>query len=291
MPVTISSDAVNKLRTKTGAGMMDCKRALEKAEGDFDKAVTLLREAGAATAARRAGKVTGDGVVAVHVEPSEASAVLLELNCETDFVARTPDFQSLALDLARQVAQSSPAWSRPEDLPGTRVQDAVAKMGENIALRRFTRYDRSGSSLFAHYIHPSGVIGKVGVLVELTSDNPAVLATEAARTLGRELSMQVAAASPRWVSRDQISPEVLEGEKSIAREQARRENKPEKIWDKIAEGKVTQYCQQFCLLEQPFVKDPGGKQLVKAVLEQVSKTVGGNIGVSRFVRYKVAEEE
>jgi elongation factor Ts len=286
----ITSENVQKLRAQTGAGMMDCKRALESSGGDMDKAVKTLREQGAATAAKRAGRVTGDGLVAAHVEPSGKTVVLLELNCETDFVARTDDFLRLIGDLAKKAAQSAPGWTSPADAPTKEVQDAVAKLGENISLRRFTRYDAAGPSVYGVYIHPSGSTGKVGVIVEVGAADAKFLAGDEAKSLARDLAMQVAATAPRWVRREDVPADVLEGEKAIAVEQAKRDNKPEKIWDKIAQGKTTQFCQQFCLLEQPFVKDPGGKTPVSELVKQVSAKAGGELTVKRFVRYKVAEE-
>ncbi len=148
MPV-ITSDLVNKLRSKTGAGIMDCKRALETAAGDMDKAVTILREQGAASAAKRAGKAAADGLVTSFLDPSGKTAVLLELNCETDFVARTDDFQNLLAELAQAAAQASPAWKSPEDAPQARIKDLAAKLGENIMLRpnRFRRFDREAPGI------------------------------------------------------------------------------------------------------------------------------------------------
>ncbi len=284
---TISSDLVQQLRSKTGAGMMECKRALETASGDIDQAIKILREKGAASAAKRAGRSTADGLVTSHVEGK--TAVLLELNCETDFVARTDDFLSLIGDLAKGAATSN--WKTPADVPQGRIQEMVAKLGENINLRRFVRFDREPSGLFAVYIHPTGNTGKIGVLIELSATNEKAASAEETKNLARELAMQVAAASPRWVSRENVSAEIVEQEKAIGREQAKRENKPEKIWDKIVDGKLQQFYQQFCLLEQPFIKDSAGKTLIKTVLEQVSAKVGGALAVKRFARYKVGEEE
>jgi elongation factor Ts len=284
MSATISPDAVAKLRSQTGAGMMDCKRALATAGGDMDKALQILREQGAASAAKKAGRSTGDGLVTAYVEGN--TAVLLELNCETDFVARTDDFKKLIGDYAQQAAKASPAWKTPADAPQKPLQDAVAKLGENMSLRRFERYDLSGAGAFGVYIHPSGGTGKVGVLVELSGD----ASSEAAKTLAKDLAMQIAATSPRWLSKEEVPADVLESEKKIARELAKNEGKPEKIWDKIAEGKLTQFYGQFCLLEQNFVKDPAGKTKVSAVVAEAAKAAGAALAPKRFVRYKVAEE-
>lgn len=294
----ISSEMVAKLRATTGAGLMDCKRALTQTSGDVDKAIQILREQGAASAAKRAGRVAADGLVSSHIDPTGKTAVLMELNCETDFVARTDDFQKLLSDLLVEAAKAAPAWRSPEDAPSARVRDLAAKLGENVQLRagRFARFDRQSPGIFAVYIHPSGHFGKVGVLLELgvAGDGAAALATEEAKTLARDLAMQVAAATPRWVRKEDVPSDTLENEKKIAVEQAKRENKPEKIWDKIAQGKTQQFYQQFCLMEQVFVKPVEGSAkppLVGQVVEAVSKKLGFTLVPRRFVRLKVGEEE
>ncbi|MBP9698874.1 MAG: translation elongation factor Ts [Elusimicrobia bacterium] len=293
----ISSESVAKLRAKTGAGLMDCKRALTQTGGDFEKAVVVLREQGAASAAKRADRVTGDGLVTSYVDPSGKTAVLLELNCETDFVARTEDFQGFLGELTRLAATANPPWKSSAEAPADRIQEMAAKLKENIQLRkgRFARFDRVSPGIFSVYIHPSGNVGKVGVLVELgvAGDGAAALEKEEAKTLARDLAMQIAAASPKFVRKEDVSPDVIEQESNIAREQARRENKPEKIWDKIVNGKVQQYYGQFCLMEQPFVKpvDGGKNATVAQVVESVSKKVGATLIPRRFIRLKVGEED
>ena len=293
----ISSEWVGKLRAKTGAGLMDCKRALTQTNGDFEKAVVVLREQGAASAAKRAGRVTGDGLVTSYVDPSGKTAVLIELNCETDFVARTDDFQTFLTDLAKSAAQANPPWKSTADAPQDRIQEAAIKLKENVQLRpgRFARFDRVAPGIFAIYIHPSGNFGKVGVLLELgvAGDGAAALEKEEAKALAKDLAMQVAAVSPRFVRKEDVSADVIEQEASIAKEQARRENKPEKIWDKIAQGKVQQYYGQFCLMEQDFVKPVEGSKTLKVsqVVDLVSKKVGATLIPRRFIRLKVGEED
>lgn len=286
---TITSDLVQQLRAKTGAGMMECKRALETAGGDVEQAIKILREKGAASAAKRAGNATQNGLVTFYLK--DKTAVLLEVNCETDFVERTPGFQSLLSDLGKLAAEASPAWASPKEAPQSRIEDAQISIKENITFRRFTRYDRQGAGVFGIYIHPSGDAGKVGVLLELGATSDKAASSEDVKTLARSLAMQVAAAMPKWVRREDVPAGIVEQEKAIGREQAKRDNKPEKIWDKIVEGKLNQFYQQFCLLEQPYVRDPGGKTLVKTVVEQASAAAGEPLTVRRFVRYKVGEEE
>lgn len=283
MPV-ISSGDVNKLRQTTGAGMMDCKRALEAAGGDFDKAVKTLREQGQASAAKRAGRATAEGLVTFRQTGTQIA--LVELDCETDFVAKTDDFQKMLADFADKTVAGK--WNSAADAPQDVVKELAAKLGENIALKRLTRYEGTSSSVFGVYIHPSGGTGKVGVIVEL--DAPKSAASEDVKSLAKDLAMQAAAAAPKWVSRDQIPAEKIAEEKEIARTLAQKEGKPDKIWDKIAEGKVNQFAQMFCLLEQPYVKDQGGKTLIKQVVEQASQKAGDTITIKRFIRYKVGEE-
>lgn len=293
----ITSEAVAKLRGKTGAGLMDCKRALTQTGGDFEKAILVLREQGSASAAKRSGRVTGDGLVTSFIDPTGKTAVLMELNCETDFVARTEDFQKFLTELAQEAGRANPAWKTSADAPQDRLQDVAAKVKENIQLRngRFTRFDRVAPGIFAVYIHPSAPYGKVGVLLELgvAGDGAAALEKDEAKALARDLAMQIAAASPRFVRKEDVSADVVEQEGAIAKEQARREGKPEKIWDKIVQGKIQQYYGQFCLMEQLFVKPVEGQKppTVGQVVEQVSKKVGATLIPRRFVRLKVGEED
>lgn len=284
MSVVITSSDVNKLRSQTGAGMMDCKRALQDAGGDFEKAVKVLREQGQASAAKRAGRATAEGLVTFRKEGNKVA--LLELDCETDFVAKTDDFKKLLSDLAGK-AMTSP-WNSVADAPQEHVKEMAAKLGENITFRRFARYEGNAASVFGVYIHPTGDTGKVGVVVELEA--PKSASSEIVMALAKDLAMQAAAANPKWVRREDIPAETVESEKAIARSLAQKEGKPEKIWDKISDGKINQFSQMFCLLEQPFVKDPGGKLLVKQIVEEAAKKVGDAISVKRFVRYKVGEE-
>lgn len=292
----ITSEAVGRLRAKTGAGLMDCKRALTQTGGDLDKAIQVLREQGAASAAKRADRATVAGLVTAVVEPGGRSATLLELNCETDFVAGTDEFKALVRETAQALNQAPKAWKTAADAPVERVKEAALKLKENIQLRerRFARFDRQAPGLFASYIHPSGEFGSPGVLLELgvAGDASPALERDESKALARDLAMQIAAQNPRWVRKEDVPADIVEKEMAIGREQARRENKPEKIWDKIAEGKITQFYKQFCLLEQEFVKPvDGGKVTVAQVVERVSKQVGATLVPRRFVRLKVGEAE
>jgi elongation factor Ts len=288
----IAASLVKELRGKTGVGMMECKSALAEAKGDLGEAEKILRKKGLAAAANKAGRATGEGVIAAHVDASGRAAVLVETNCETDFCARGADFQALvktAVDaaLARGAAtggsQADPAANEAlldAPLPSGRtlretIGEAVGKIGENIQLRRFVKFERAGaSSLLAAYIHTGA---KIGVLVEAESKAPAGAATDAVL---RDIAMHIAAASPRFVSRDEVSAKVISDEQEIARDQATKAGKPPAVVEKIVAGRLEKYYGEACLLEQPFVKDPE---------KTVRQHLGEGATVRRFARFVLGE--
>ncbi len=286
---SISAEVVRRLREETGAGMMDCKSALLEAKGEMEAAREILRKKGLAAAARRAGRTAADGAVGAYIAPDAGVGVLVEVNCETDFVAKTPDFQALVKDVAEHVGQAAPTGvptlleqpfvKRPSLTVGQLVQEKIAVIKENIVVRRFARFERSAAGLVAAYVHPPAA--KVGVLVELSagSAEPAEL-----QALAKDVAMHVAAASPAaalYVGRGEVPVEVLAKEKEIYRAQAAASGKPANVVDKIAEGKLKEYYATFCLLEQPFIRDP--KLAVGQVLRK-------GVEVRRFVRYRLGEE-
>jgi len=273
----VSAALVRDLRDKTGAGMMDCKRALADSAGDLDKAIVLLREKGLAAAAKRASRVASEGVVVA----SSASGVgaLVEVNCETDFVARTPEFQALANQIADQVREHG----EQVDVGGV-VNAAIAKTGENIVLRRAARFQPAGSGLVGSYIHAGG---KIGVLIEVGADGAITSAPECGPVM-KDLAMQVAAANPRFVRREDVSPTVLEGERAIYKAQAATSGKPEPVIEKMVTGKLEKFYKDVCLLEQPFIKDPD-RSVGKWLADVVGK-IGGSVNVKRFVRFQLGEQ-
>ncbi len=286
---SISAEVVRRLREETGAGMMDCKSALLEAGGEMEAAREILRKKGLAAAAKRAGRTAAEGAVGAHIAADGAVGVLVEVNCETDFVAKTPDFQSLVKDIAEHAAQAAPAdlpalvaqpfAKQPSVTVGQLVQDKIAVIKENIVVRRFARFERAGAGLVAAYIHPPAA--KVGVLVELAAGSADATELPA---LAKDVAMHVAAASPAaalYVSRDQVPADVLEKEKEIYRAQAAASGKPANVVEKIAESKMKDYYATFCLLEQPFIKDP------KLSVGQILKK---GVEVRRFVRYRLGEE-
>lgn len=286
----ITAAQVKELREATGAGMMECKSALTEANGDPAEATKILRKKGLAAAGKKAGRVTSEGIVQALVQ--DATGVLVEVNCETDFVAKTEGFKKLVADLAQMVAAS-----RAEELQSflkervagdpdghdvaTMIASKIATMKENINLRRFVRYRGGDTSAFASYIHANG---KIGVLVEVTSDK---ISRPAMQGVAREIAMHIAAAEPRFVSRDEVTQKDLDTEKEIARDQAARSGKPESVIEKIISGKMDKFYGEACLLEQPFIKDD--KLTITQLLAQEGKKSAGTLSVKRFSRFKLGE--
>lgn len=288
----VTAQLVKTLRERTGAGMMECRNALVEANANLDDAEVVLRKRGAASAAKKATRSAKQGLIVIDIAADGAHALVLEVNCESDFVARTDDFQALAADLASHVAASSAttvdavlaeAFSKdPATTVGDFIKAKIAKMGENIVLPRFERLAVS-SGVISSYIHPGS---QLAVAVALTSTAGA---SEELTALGKDLAMQVAAADPKYVRRDQVDPAHLAKEAEIARDRARNEGKPEKILDKIVEGRLSKFYEEVCLIEQPFIKD--NSLTVTELIKQKSKETGGTIEVAQFVRFKVGETQ
>jgi len=285
--VAISAADVKGLRERTGAGMMDCKKALAEAEGDIEKAIDLLREKGLAKAVKRAGRETSEGTVAMALEGNAGG--LVELGCETDFVAKTDDFQALAKELAAAVA-SSQGLEGPEQLLelerggeklADRIAAAIGRLGENVVLKRQARL-AVGEGRVGGYIHAGGKLGVI-VALETGAKGPVV------ESLARDLAMHVAAADPQplAVDRDGVPKQAIEKEAELFRRQAAQEGKPEKVIDKIVEGRIRKYYSEVCLLEQAFVKDPD--KTIQTLLDEVSDQLGQPVTVAGFVRFRLGE--
>ena len=274
----ITAAAVGKLREMTNAGLMDCKKALSEAAGDLDGAVEILRKRGVAQAAKKAGREAREGVIAQHIVPGGKAGVLVEINCETDFVAKNDMFKAFCDDVARTVATDPAA-----NLEALRVA-AVAKVGENILIARNGRFDLAGPGLIAAYIHTGG---KVGVLVEVGCNNDATVAQEPFKQLVKDITLQIAAASPTAVDRTGVPEEVVAKEREIAAQSDRLKGKPPQALEKILQGVLDKYFQTVCLVEQGFVKDP--EKTVKQHVETVSKQLGDTIVLRRFLRWQVGE--
>jgi len=272
----ITAANVGKLREMTGAGLMECKKALTESKGDLNAAVDILRKKGAAPASKKASREAKEGVIAQFIQPGARVGILAEINCETDFVARNESFRAFCDEIARKLA----GVQSIEALEADRVA-AVAKIGENIKISRFVRYEVSGNGLIAAYIHTGA---KVGVLVEVGAGKEATVATDDFKQLVRDITLQIAAGSPTVVSREFISADVVAKEKEIAAEQVK--NKPPQAIAKIVEGKLEKFFQTYCLVDQGFVKRNSEVSL-KEHAASVAKTLGDEITVRRFVRFQV----
>jgi elongation factor Ts len=284
---TIAATDVKKLRDQTGAGMMDCKTALEEAGGNFEEATTILRKKGLASAAKKAGRATSEGLIGHLVSADRSTGILVEVNCESDFVARTDAFQDLVRDVLAAIDRAGDAatesWLKDPNGPVyLRVAEGIGKLGENMAVPRFVRY--AGHGYIGQYIHMGG---KIGVQVEFGGVPPALTAREEFATLVKEMAMQIAAASPAYVSRSAVPADILEKERAIYRAQMEGSGKPAAVIDKIIEGKLGSYYQQVVLPDQASIRDP--KMTVADVLAGATKALGVPVTVNRFARLKVGE--
>lgn len=266
----ITAAMVKELRETTGAGMMDCKKALSATDGDKEKAIDWLREKGISKAEKKAGRVAAEGAVFACVDGSVG--VILELNCETDFAAGNEQFRTLGDKILAHIAKTNPAdldALLSSDLGGKKVSDlvteATATIGEKISLRRFVRYESAGR--IGSYIHMGG---KIGVLVDLSGGDEA---------LAKDVAMHIAASNPQAIDRAGVDASAIEHEKEVLRKQALEEGKPEKIVDKMVEGRINKFYKEVCLVEQEFVKDPDKKIL----------DVLGSNAVKAFTRYQLGE--
>lgn len=275
----ITPTLIARLREMTSAGMMDCKRALQETNGDLQAAVDVLRKRGRATAAKKALRETREGVVAQHILPGARTGVLVEINCETDFVAKNEDFRAFC-DLAARTLASDPA----ADLEPARVE-LVAKTRENVRVARSERFVVSGNAVIAAYIHTGA---KIGVLVEVGAGKAETLERDEFRQLVRDLTLQIAAASPAAIARSAVDPAVIAKERDIAANSDLVKNKPPRAVEKIIEGKVEKFFQTACLLEQGFVKK-NSEITVREHIAGVEKQLADEVAARRFARFQLGE--
>jgi elongation factor Ts len=273
----ITAALVGKLREMTNAGLMDCKQALVAAQGDLNAAVDLLRKKGVATAAKKASREAHEGVIVQHIQPGARVGILVEVNCETDFVAKNESFRAFCDEVARALAANPQA-----DLETARTEQ-VARIGENIRIARFHRMEVEGNGLVAAYIHTGA---KVGVLVEVGAGREATVGNEDFKQLVKDITLQIAAAHPIAVSRDQVDPAVIAKEREIAGEQVK--NKPAQVLERIVSGKLDKFYQTTCLLEQGFVKK-NSEVTVKEHVAAVATQLEDELVIRRFVRFQVGE--
>lgn len=297
----ITAALVKELRDKTGAGMMDCKKALTETDGDMEKAVDWLREKGLAAAAKKAGRIAAEGRVHAVLTDDRKTGVLVEVNCETDFVAKGDQFVALCETVASHLVHKDAAYVRREEAPegtpadrilyeqalapdpsktvGVLLTESIAKIGENISARRFARYQIAGEGVIHSYIHGGG---RVGVLVEITGSS-----TETVQELGQELALQIASMRPLYTRRQEVPAAVIEHEKEVLKAQAINEGKKPEIAEKMVTGRVEKYYKEHCLLEQAWVKDD--KRSVADLVKEYGNKVGSDLTITRFARFEKGE--
>ncbi|HEX9935326.1 MAG TPA: translation elongation factor Ts [bacterium] len=287
--IPISAEDVKKLREATGAGMMACKEALVASNGDFEKAIEYLRKKGIASAEKRSGREVKEGLVVQYMAPDHSMGVMVEINCETDFVAKTADFQTLAGMVAQEVAARHPAKEDLGEDPNLflreRIMEVSGKLGEAISIRKAVRFKMENApGTIVPYIHPGS---RLGVMVEVQCSSESAAATDTFKTLAKDTAMQVAATNPVAVRREEVPKDTVERELDIYRTQVQDQKKPPAILEKIVQGKLDKYFQEAVLLEQGYVKDPG--KTMQEHIQDISKQIGADITVKRFVRFQLGE--
>jgi len=276
--MAITTSMIKELRDATSMGINDCKKALEETGGDFDAAIKILREKGAAIATKRASKEANEGMIVSNVSSDAQQGALIEVNCETDFVTRNEAFQAFVEEL-RQEALNFETGKMAEGV-NQKVEDQMASIGEKIMFRRNVKWTVEGTGAITSYIHMGG---KVGVLVEVGCENADTISNPVFQELSKDLTLHVAAAAPQYLKRDEVPAETVEEEKDIARKQL--EGKPANIIENILVGKINKFYSQICFIEQGFVKDD--KVSITDLLAQKGKEIGDTLTVKRYVRYQL----
>ena len=293
--MAVTAAMVKELREMTGAGMMDCKKALAATDGDMDKAVEFLREKGLAGAEKKAGRIAAEGIVATALTEDEKKAVVVEVNAETDFVAKNAKFQAYVAQVAAQALTTTAAdmdafmeekWAADESLT---VKEALSSqisiIGENVNIRRFKQVVEE-NGVVVSYIHAGG---RIGVLVDVETS----VVNDAVKEMGKNIAMQIAALNPKYTSRDEVSADFIEHEKSILMAQIQNDpkeaSKPEKVIQGMIQGRINKELKEICLLDQTYVKAEDGKQSVAQYVAQVAKETGASITVKGVVRFETGE--
>ncbi|SDF42443.1 translation elongation factor Ts [Desulfovibrio legallii] len=285
--MAITAQMVKELREMTGAGMMDCKKALVEVNGDMEKAVDWLRQKGMAKAAKKSGRATSEGLVTLAVSDDGKHVALASLLCETDFVARGDQFQNMAAQVAQAVLDNAPADAAAlEASMGPAVTQLIAAVGENMQLGGFARHSKeSEKEVVGHYLHANG---KIGTLVFLTCGKAESVTNPEVLALAKNLAMQVAAANPVALDAASLDQAAVEREREVYRQKALDEGKPAQIVDKIADGAVKKFQKEVCLMEQPYIRDD--KKSISDLVRETGKAVGDAIAVTGFERIQLAAE-
>ena len=276
--MSITTSMIKDLRDATSLGIADCKKALEETNGDFDGAIKLLREKGAAVAAKRASKEANEGKIEAFISDDNQQASMIEVNCETDFVTRNEDFQSFVEELKQDSINH--VCDTMAEAVSERMEEKMAQIGEKISLRRNVKWVIDGIGAIGSYIHMGGT---VGVLIELSCDKSETISNQIFKDLLKDLTLHVAAANPEFLSRDDVPSDQVESEKDIFRKQL--VGKPENIIENILMGKINKYYSQICFLEQGFVKEE--KQSIKNLISEKSKQLDDSINVVRYIRFQL----
>lgn len=295
--MSISATMVKNLREKTGAGMMDCKKALEENNGDLEKAIDWLRQKGLSKASKKAGRTTSEGLIGCEVLPGSTSAVLVEVKCETDFVSRGEIFQTFVKNIVSQVVHTfhddeTEFLTQPYFADNSRtVQDilneAISTTGENIVIGQCAKMEVTlgTNGTIGHYVHSNG---KIAVLVEIQTETTKTANTPKLQELAKNIAMQIAATSPIALNADSLDPLEIDREREVYRQKAREEGKPENIIEKIADGAVNKYIKEVCLLDQPYIRDE--KVSISDLIKNEAKNLGEPISVISFVRIQLGAE-
>ena len=292
--MAITASMVKELRELTGVGMLDCKKALAETDGDMEKAVEYLREKGLAASEKKAGRIASEGVCLSYLNDDKSVGVVVEVNSETDFVAKNPVFREYVLQVAEHVAGSqaadvdallAEAWKFDTSMTvAEALSSKVAVIGENLKIRRFEKYAKEGNGTIVSYIHGGG---RIGVMIEIACDN----VTDAVEEMGKNVAMQIAALNPQFICVDDVPAEFVAKEKEILTQQAMNDpknaSKPANIIEKMIDGRLNKEMKEICLVEQPYVKD--GDLTVKKYIESVAKEVGAPITIKRMVRFETGE--
>ncbi|WP_058485184.1 translation elongation factor Ts [Defluviitalea phaphyphila] len=287
--MAITAKMVKELREMTGAGMMDCKKALTEADGDMEKAVEVLREKGLAKAAKKSGRIAAEGLVKDYISEDGKVGAIVEVNSETDFVAKNEEFRTFVEQVAKQVSMTKSTniedFMKEEWIldSSKTVQDVlnekISVIGENLNIRRFVKFETQ-EGIISSYIHGGG---RIGVLVELNCKN----ITDKVKEVAKDIAMQVAAINPKYISKEDVPSDFIEKEREILKQQALNEGKPANIVEKMIEGRLAKNLKEICLVDQPYIKD--GDITVGKYLESVSKELGDDITIKNFVRYETGE--
>ena len=282
----VNASTVKELREITGAGMMDCKKALVEANGDLEKAIEILREKGLAAAAKKAGRIAAEGIIGTYVNDNRKAGAIVEVNCETDFVAKNQEFVDFVNSIAKLIVEkelNDLEELNETDFGGLKVKEAlstlIAKIGENMAIRRFERFNAE-DGVIVSYIHGGG---RIGTLVQLESS----VVNDTLIELGKDIAMQVAAMNPLYINTSDVPNDFIEKEKEILRAQAINEGKKPEIVDRVIEGRLKKRLEEICLMDQLFVKD--SDKTVAKLLNEKSKEIGSDIKIARFARYEKGE--